>query len=168
MFRLSGGDLFALIDSPPAVRRISHESSWHYREQAQQLVDHRSSLDEPLQWWFAGGHLYEVMLAPIYFGPKSDNTLLGVVAVGYEMNTAVARQVSQVAASQVAIVCGTTVVVSTLNADQTNELRSHLTREPIPTGPADWKLGRESFVVSALDSKPRRVAAGDNDRDEVV
>ena len=58
------------------------------------------------------------MLAPIYFGPRADNALLGVVAVGYEMNAAVARQVSQVAASQVAIVSGQTVVVSTLNPEQ--------------------------------------------------
>ena len=80
-------------------------------------------LDQPLQWWFAGGHLYEVVLAPIYFGPSADNSLLGVVAVGDEMNAAVARQVSQIAASQVTIVCGSDVVVSTLNPEQTSEVR---------------------------------------------
>jgi len=41
------------------------------REQAQQLLEHRNSLDQPLQWWFAGGHLYEVVLVPIYFGPAA-------------------------------------------------------------------------------------------------
>ncbi len=129
------------------------------REQAQQLLKDRSSLDEPLQWWFAGGHLYEVVLAPIYFGPRSDNALLGVVAVGFEMNATVARQVSQVAASQVAILSGDTVVVSTLNPEQTVKLRSQLTAGSAPTGPANWKLGEESFVVSALtlnaDQSPR-------------
>ena len=74
---------------------------------------------------------YEVVLAPIYFGPRSDNALLGVVAVGYEMNAAVARQVGQVAASQVAILSGNTVVVSTLNPEQSGELKSQL-RQPLP------------------------------------
>jgi signal transduction histidine kinase len=43
-------------------------------------------------------------------------------------------------------------VVSTLNPEQAAELRSHL---PAPVaGPTDWKLGKESFVVSALALDP--------------
>ena len=107
-----------------------------------------------MQWWFAGGHLYEVVLAPIYFGPPADNTLLGVVAVGYEMNAALAHQVSQVAASQVAIVCGDAIVVSTLTLQQTSDLRSHLSDLSAPVGSVNWNLGKESFVVSALTLNP--------------
>ena len=134
MFHLSGGDLFALLDPSNQFVGFHTKSPGISREQAQQLLDNRGSLDEPLQWWFAGGHLYEVVLAPIYFGPRSDNALLGVVAVGYEMNAAVARQVSQVAASQVAILSGDTVVVSTLNPEQTAKLRSQLAAGPAPLG----------------------------------
>ena len=154
MFHLSGGDLFALLDPSNRFVGFHTRSPGISREQAQQLLQSRGTLDEPMQWWFAGGHLYEVVLAPIYFGPRSDNALLGVVAVGYEMNAAVARQVSQVAASQVAIVCGDTVVVSTLNPEQSTELKPHLAAEPAVAGPEDWKLGRESFVVSELTLNP--------------
>ena len=154
MFHLSGGDLFALIDPSNQFVGFHTRSPGISREQAQQLLDRRGSLDEPFQWWFAGGHLYEVVLEPIYFGPRSNNALLGFVAVGYEMNTAVAREVSQVAASQVAIVCGSNVVVSTLNPEQTGALKSYLTADALPSGPADWKLGKESFVVSALTLNP--------------
>jgi signal transduction histidine kinase len=154
MFRLSGGDLFALLDPTSQFVGFHTGTPGITREQAQQLLEHRNSLDQPLQWWFAGGHLYEVMLAPIYFGPSSDNSLLGVVAVGDEMNAAVARQVSQIAASQVTIVCGSTVVVSTLNADQRSEVSAYLKGRSIPRGPIDWKLGGESFVVSSLALDP--------------
>ncbi len=154
MFHLSGGDLFALVDPTSQFVGFHTRSPGITREQVQPLLERRGSLDEPLQWWFAGGHLYEVVLAPIYFGPRSDNALLGIVAVGYEMNAAVARQVSQVAASQVAIVSGETVVVSTLNPEQTKELRSHLTSTAVAAGPVDWKLGKEKFVVSALTLDP--------------
>jgi signal transduction histidine kinase len=154
MFRLSGGDLFALLDPTNQFVGFHTRSPGITRDQAQQLLAGHGSLDEPLQWWFAGGHLYEVVLAPIYFGPRTDNALLGVVAVGYEMNSAVARKVSQVAASQVAIVCGQTVVVSTLNTEQTSGLHSYLTSDRLTTGPTDWMLGKESFVVSSLTLNP--------------
>jgi signal transduction histidine kinase len=154
MFELSGGDLFALIDPGNQFVGFHTRSPGISREQATQFIQGRNSLDEPQQWWFAGGHLYEVVLAPIYFGPRSDNSLLGVVAVGYEMNAAVARQVSQVAASQVAIVCGPTVVVSTLNPDQTAEMNAYLEQHGSEGRPTDWKLGKESFVVSTVALNP--------------
>ncbi len=154
MFRLSGGDLFALIDSTNQFVGFHTREPGIAREQAQRLLEHRNALDEPLQWWFANGHLYEVVLKPIYFGRPADNSLLGVVAVGYEMNATVAREVSQIAASQVAIVCGQDVVVSTLNSEQTRELRAQITTQALPQGPADWKLGKESFIASSLALDP--------------
>jgi signal transduction histidine kinase len=154
MFHLSGGDLLALVDPANNVVGFHTKTPGISQQQVQRLVDRRGTLTDSLQWWFAGGHLYEVVLAPIYFGPPSDNTVLGMVAVGYEMNAVVAHQVSQVAASQVAIVCGDTVVVSTLNSSQTADLRTHLSSISAQPGAMDWKLGKESFVVSALTLNP--------------
>jgi len=154
MFHVAGGDLFALADPSGKLMGFHVKAPGISRDQAQQLLDRRAPLGQPLQWWFAGGHLYEVVLAPIYFGPSSQNTLLGVVAVGYEMNAALAREVSQVTASQVAIVCGDTVVVSTLDAQQNEALASHIAGGPIPAGPANWDLGKESFMLSSLPVDP--------------
>jgi signal transduction histidine kinase len=154
MFHLSGGDLLALVDPTNKVVGFHTKTPGISQQHVQRLLDSRGTLTDSLQWWFAGGHLYEVVLAPIYFGPQSDNTLLGVVAVGYEMNAAVAHQVSQVAASQVAIVCGDAIVVSTLNSQQTGDLRNHLSKLSAPLGSVNWNLGKESFVVSALTLNP--------------
>ncbi len=154
MFRFSGSDLFALIDSQNQFAGFHTKALGITREQAQLLLRHRNSLDEPLQWWLGDGHLYEVFLAPIYFGPPANNALLGVVAVGYEMNEAVAREVSQIAASKVAIVCGQGIVASTLSPEQEDELRAHLASQAIPQGPNDWKLGKESFIASSLALDP--------------
>lgn len=154
MFHLSGGDLFALIDSTNQFVGFHTRNPGITRQQAQPLLQRRNSLDEPRQWWFGDGHLYEVVLTPIYFGPPADNSLLGVLAVGDEMNAAVAREVSQIAASQVAIICGQDVVVSTLNAGQTNQLRGLVATQTIPRGPTDWKLGKEKFIASSLALDP--------------
>jgi signal transduction histidine kinase len=167
MFHLSGGDLFALLDSSNQFVGFHTRVPGISRQQAQQLLNRHGSPDEALQWWFLrpqqrrngaaegpGGHLYEVVLAPIYFGPRTDNALLGVVVVGYEMNAAVAREVSQIAATQVVILKGNTIAVSTLNPEQTDELASQLAAAPAPAGPADWKFGKESYVASALVLNP--------------
>ena len=152
MFHLSGGDVFALVDPAGEIMGFHAKAPGISREQAQQILKDRGLIEETPQWWFGGGHLYQVVLAPIYFGPSSRNALLGMVAVGYEMNTAVARQVSQVAASQVAILYGREVVVSTLDPGLEKELASHVAVVSIAEGPApaNWNLGRESFMVSAL------------------
>lgn len=77
-----------------------------------------------------------------------------MVVVGYEMNAAVAREVNRIAATQVVILNGNTVAVSTLNPEQTGELSSQLAAAPAPAGPADWRLGKESYVASALVLNP--------------
>ena len=44
--------------------------------------------------------------------------------------------------------------MSTLNSEQTSELRAHLSTQAIPQGPTDWKLGKESFIASSLALDP--------------
>lgn len=154
MFHLSGGDLFGLVDPTGKLMGFHTNTPGISHEQAQKILDQRGPQQVSLQWWLAGGHLYEVVLAPIYFGPRSENAVLGLVAVGYEMNAGLAHEVSQVAASEVAIVCGDTVVVSTLDKEQSVELAAHVGRGPVPQTPADWKLGRETFMVSSLPANP--------------
>jgi signal transduction histidine kinase len=150
IFHLSGGDLFALINPAGQIMGFHTKPPGLSREQAQRLLNDRGLIEETPQWWFGDGHLYQVVLAPIYFGRKSQIALLGMVAVGYEMNAGVARQVGQVAASKVAILYGEDVVVSTLLPEQAKDLASHATGGPISAGQADWHLGRESFMTSAL------------------
>jgi signal transduction histidine kinase len=154
MFHLSGGDLLALVDPANKVVGFHTRTPGITQQQTQDLLDRRGLQENALQWWFAGGHLYEVVLAPIYFGPATENTVLGLVAVGYEMNNSVAQQVGQISASQVAISCGNSLVVSTLSAEQSNDLHNLLTSAATPAGPVNWTLGRESYVLASLTLNP--------------
>src|SRR5262249_1887048 len=102
------------------------------------------------QWWFGAGHLYEVFLQPIYFGPAKAESSLGVLAVGYEIDDRVAKEISQIAASQVAFWYGKSVAVSTLSSDQESELA----RQPntgFELDPGDVQLGNERYLVASLD-----------------
>jgi signal transduction histidine kinase len=150
LFRLSGGDLFALVDQSNQIVGFHARTPGITLEQAQELRTRKTGPDDSRQWWFAGGHLYEVFLVPIYFGPKASNSILGTVAIGYEINEIVAHEVARVAGGQVAVVCSGKDVVSTINAADVDELQRALAAHDAMAWPLDVKLGNESFVVASL------------------
>ena len=150
LFRLSGGGLFALIDPSNQIVGFHTLPPGITLQQAQELRDRHTGGDDSRQWWFAGGHLYEVFLVPIYFGPKASNSVLGTLAIGYEINATVAQEVARVAAGQVVVVCSGQEVVSTVDSAEVNKLQQLLTAHDASGFPGDVKLGNESFVASSL------------------
>jgi signal transduction histidine kinase len=150
MFRLSGGDLFALVDQSNQIVGFHTRSPGITLDQAQQLRNRKTVSDDSQQWWFAAGHLYEVFLVPIYFGPKSSNSILGTVAIGYEINANVVREVARVAAGQVVVVCSGKEVVSTIDSADVEKLQEALSAQDASSQPLDVKVGDETFVVASL------------------
>ena len=149
-FRLSGGDLFALVDRRSQIVGFHTRASGVTLEQAQVVWEHRPDVDSAKQWWwFGGGHLYEVFLAPIYFGPESSNSVLGTVAIGYEINQNVAHELARVASGQVAVVYAGSEVVSTIESSEVQKLQQALAARNADE-PVEVKLGNESFVVASL------------------
>jgi len=104
-------------------------------------------------WWYGAQHLYEVCLKPIYFGPATENRLLGFLAIGYEIDDRVASQVSRIAASQVAFYYGDDIVRSTLAPAQESELARHsaLRSTPGVSEPLEMQLGDESFLSTSVE-----------------
>lgn len=150
LFRLSGGDLFALVDTSNHIVGFHTHSPGITQEEAQVVRDKMVGADDPRQWWFTGGHLYEVFLAPIYFGPKASNSLLGTVAVGYEINQTLAHELARVASGQVAVVCSGSAVVSTIDPADLTKLQEALATHAVSNQPFDVKLGSETFVMTSL------------------
>ena len=73
-----------------------------------------------------------MFLQPIYFGESRDNVVLGVLAVGFEVDKHLADAVARVASCQVAFRYGKDIVVSTLLPNQQQELaaRTNLMTRP--------------------------------------
>lgn len=150
LFRLSGGDLFALVDQSNHIVGFHTHSPGITLEQAQALRESKADADGRQQWWFAGGHLYEVFLAPIYFGPEANNSLLGTVAVGYEINQTVARELARAASGQVAVVCAGENVVSTIDPAHIAALQHAVAAHGASDDPLDVMLGKERVVMASL------------------
>ena len=104
LFRLSGGDLFALVDDSNHIVGFHTRAPGITIEQAQVLREANAAAGSR-QWWLAGGHLYEVFLTPIYFGPAEDESVLGTLALGYEINQTVAHELARAASGEVAVIC---------------------------------------------------------------
>ncbi len=154
VFHLSGGDLLALVNPSGELVGFHARLPELRPESAGEVVRQQGLSGGQMQWWLIAGHLYEVALSPIYFGPHEDKAVLGTVAVGYEVNQAIARQVAQIAASEVAVLYGSRVVASTLEPEQGRELAAHLPDNLAAKAGKDWRLGKESFVVSWLPLNP--------------
>ena len=114
LWQLAGSDLFVLADRSGAVVALHAASSGFTRQMAQQSLKASINSQAQSRWWFGAEHLYQVFLKPVYFGPASENHLLGFLVIGYEIDDSVANQVSRIAASQVAFYFGPTIVRSTL------------------------------------------------------
>lgn len=152
-WQLAGSDLFVLADRSESVVALHASSPGFTRQMAQQLLKESVNSQAQSQWWFGAQHLYQVFLKPVYFGPASENRLLGFLVIGYEIDDNVANQVSRIAASQVAFYYGGTIVRSTLPPLHQGELAQ---QSPPHFGAGtsraeDINLGDEHFLGTSLE-----------------
>src|SRR6266404_1313377 len=152
-WRLAGSDIFVLADRAGRVAALHTTSQGFTREMAQASLNTSFSQAATSHWWYGAQHLYEVCLKPIYFGPATENRLLGFLAIGYEIDDRVASQVSRIAASQVAFYYGDDIVRSTLAPAQESELARHsgLRSTPGVSEPLEMQLGDESFLSTSVE-----------------
>jgi len=154
-WRLVGSDLFVLADRSGKLVALDTATAGFSRSEAQGFLRRSLGDGETRDWWFGSGHLFEVFLQPIYFGSPAEHTLLGVLAVGYEIDDRVAEDVSRVASSHVAFRYGRTIVVSTLSATQQADLGREAERFiSAGFGPEDVQLGGEKFLSTSVELAP--------------
>jgi signal transduction histidine kinase/CheY-like chemotaxis protein len=152
IWRLSGSDLLLLADRAGAVVAMRTSTTDLAAGTVQELFTHSRQKEEVRGWWFGGGHLYEVWIQPIYFGASSENTVLGYLAVGHEIDERAAKDFSSIASSEVAFHWGDTLVASTLPAGQEAELEKEFRggRVNSPDAPQEISVGRERYLMTTV------------------
>jgi len=150
LWQLAGSDLLLLADSSGKVMALQATPPEITLREAQQFVPLEIAGER--HWWYVQGHLYEVFLQDIYFGQKTENRGLGYLMLGYEIDDKVAREVSRVAASEVAFRYGETIVRSTLTPSQEAELlRASPGQAAGSKTPDEIRLGEERFLTTSID-----------------
>src|SRR5580692_7828499 len=152
VWQLTGSDLLILADRNGAVVALHTKSPGFSREAAQQYFQRSLNEEDSSHWWFGAHHLYQTFVQPIYFGPKTEGSLLGFLIIGYAIDDRLAHEVSKVAASQVALSYGSEIVATTLTQDQSRSpsLLAFSTGSS-QSGPRDVELGHELFLATSLD-----------------
>jgi signal transduction histidine kinase len=152
MWHLAGSDLFVLADRSGTVVALHAATAGFTRQMAKDSLKASINNPSPARWWFGADHLYQMFLKPVYFGPATENGLLGFLIIGYEIDDTVANQVSRIAASQVAFYYGDKIVRSTLSPAGQPELSQQSLKHLAGNhAPGEIALGKEHFLETSLE-----------------
>lgn len=149
---LTGSDLLVLADRSGKVVALHTKSPGFTHEAAQQFFDRSLHEEDFSHWWFGAHHLYQTFVQPVYFGSKTEGSLLGFLVIGYEIDNRLAREISKVSASQVAFSYGNEIVATTLTPTQAGDSAiAALAAGSSQSADRDVEIGRENFVATSLD-----------------
>jgi signal transduction histidine kinase len=157
LWQLAGSDLLLLSDSSGKVMALQATPPEITIREAQDffpaVFPNDAARDETRHWWYVEGHLYEIFLQEIYFGPASGRHVLGYLLLGYEIDDRVVRNLSRVAASEVAFRYGDVIVRSTLQPAQESALLRVVPRTAAGGPPQGHqiRLGGERFLATSVD-----------------
>jgi signal transduction histidine kinase len=158
VWRLGGSDLFVLEDRAGRVVALHTSSPGFTQYSAQELFAQALRQDTTNHWWFSGGHLYEVFIQPIYFGAATDNRVTGALAVGYEVNDQLLRDLSRTASSEVVFWYGNEVARSTLSEQHQETLSKAFGGVISASGAGNQvELGTERFLSTSVELTPGAV-----------
>jgi len=150
-WHVAGSDLFLLADREGQVLALHTSAPGFTRPIAEEQLRLHSARDEIATWWYGGGRLYEVFVQPISFGSAAEGGVLGLLAIGYEADERLAREVSRIAGSEVSITYGDSTIVSTLRPAQESAMAAVRRGAKLTVTPAQITLGGERFLASTLD-----------------
>ena len=152
VFQLSGGDLLVLANRSGQIVGLQTRAGDFSREQAQDSLRTSMQRGESRNWWFGGGHLYEVWLQPIYFGTAKQDNIMGLLAVGHEINESKARDFSRVVSSEIIFRCENAVVASTLPPVESIGFAKLATPSVTGQGEAtrEVELGKERYLATTV------------------
>jgi signal transduction histidine kinase len=125
-WKLAGSDLFVLARPNKEVVALHVTRPGWSTATTQRDLERSLDLSQDASWWYDDGRLYWVFLHPVTSGAGSTAQELGVLAVGYQVDSAVAQQLAIAAENQIALTSNDTVIASTLPAKDEAELQRQL------------------------------------------
>ena len=150
-WKLAGCDLLLLANVQGKVLGFHVAKPGWTALSAQRDLNRALESGQNATWWYANGQLYWVFLRRITAGSETEQRQLGTLAVGYQVDSSVANQLSLVPGSQIALASDDKVIASTLSAPEEADFqRSIVHHRPVPrTETAQIFLGRGQYQVAS-------------------
>src|SRR5215469_9599443 len=131
-WRIAGSDLLVLAKTGGQVVALHVTRPGWSTLEAEKDLKRSMDLGQDASWWYHEGRLYWVFLHPITAGAGSNTSALGTLAVGYQVDSAVAQQLAIAANNQIALATRDTVIASTLPASDEAELSRRIRAGQVP------------------------------------
>jgi len=125
-WKLAGSDLFVLSKPDRQVVALHMAKPGWSAATAERDLNRSIELGEDASWWYDDGRLYWVFFHSITSGEGPSVKSLGLLAVGYQVDSAVAQQLALVAGNQIALSANDRVIASTLPPRDEAELQRRI------------------------------------------
>lgn len=151
-WKLSGSDLFVLAKPDKQVVALHMTRPGWSTAKVGQDLKRSLDLNEDASWWYDDGRLYWVFLHPITAGADNNTQQLGILAVGYQVDSAVAQQLAIAANNWIALTTGDTVIASTLPQRDEAELERRIRSGtlPVTTTSGEVALETDHYTFSSV------------------
>lgn len=151
-WKLAGSDLLLLTSTNGSILAFHVSRSGWSSRLVQSDLEGSLSRGEEAAWWYANGQLYWVFLRPMSAGAGDNVKPLGIVAVGYQVDSSVAEQLALFARSQIALATGGKVIASTLSADEEDQLESWVAKQGSDPSADSQRiaLGAHSYQLASV------------------
>jgi signal transduction histidine kinase len=113
-WKLAGSDLFVLAKPDRQIVALHMTNPGWPQEAAERDLKRSVDQGDDASWWYDNGRLYWVFLRHITAGAGNDSQELGLLAIGYQVNSSVAQQLALVANNQIALATDKDLIASTL------------------------------------------------------
>jgi len=151
-WKLAGSDLFVLAKPDRHVVALHMTRPGWLASTAERDLKRSLDLGEDASWWYDDGRLYWVFLSSITVGTGSTTQQLGFLALGYQVDSAVAQQLAIAANNLIALTTGDTVIASTLPARDEAHLERLIRsgKFPVTTTSGEMALETDHYTFSSV------------------
>ena len=143
-WKLAESDLLVLAKPNGTVVALHMTKPGWSAQSAERDLKRSTEAGEDASWWYDDGRLYWVFVHPITSGAGPTIQPLGFLAVGYQVDSAVAQQLSIATNNQVALTTGGTVIASTLPERDSAELQRRMQSGVLSAANASGEIALET------------------------
>jgi signal transduction histidine kinase len=143
-WKLAESDLLVLAKPNGTVVALHMTKPGWSAQSAERDMKRSTEAGEDASWWYDDGRLYWVFVHPITSGAGPTIQPLGFLAVGYQVDSAVAQQLSVATNNQVALTTGGTVIASTLPERDSAELQRRMQSGEISAASTSGEIALET------------------------
>jgi signal transduction histidine kinase len=150
-WKLAGSQLFVLASPDGQIYGFHMSETGWYATLAEANLKRSIEQNDDAAWWYGHGQLYRVFLHTILAGGGNNQRQVGIIAVGYQIDSSVAAQLSLASGSQIALATGDQIIATTLSALEQKELLRKMPENwDSTTRPHEVALGTGSYQAATV------------------